>query len=66
MTLKQYLFLTDQRPYLFAKVAKVSKDSVYKHINGAAVTYEAAERISKGTGGKVKTAAIYKVGRQTA
>ena len=31
--------------------------------NGGAVTYEVAERISKGTGGKVKTTAIYKVGR---
>ena len=66
MTLKQYLFLTDQKAYLFAKLAKVSKDSVYKHINGKPVTYEVANRISKGTGGKVKTAAIYKVGRQTA
>ena len=64
MTLKEYLLSTEQRPYLFAKEAKVGKDSVYKHLDGLPVTYEVAERISKGTGGKVKTAAIYKVGRQ--
>jgi hypothetical protein len=63
MTLKEYLFFTDQKPYTFAKVAKVSKDSVYKHMHREPVSYETAERISKGTGGKVAVETIYRVGR---
>ncbi len=63
MTLKQYLDKIGQKPYLFAKAAGVSKDSVYKHIDGKPVSYETADRMSNGTGGKVKTATIYRTGR---
>jgi hypothetical protein len=63
MTLKEYLFLTDQKPYQFAEGSGFSKDSVYKHMHNQPVSYETAERMSKWTGGKVKTETIYRVGR---
>ena len=63
LTLKEYLFLTDQAPYLFAKDAKISKDSVYKHLNGEPVSRLVADRISLGTGRKVRVETVYKTGR---
>ena len=64
MTLKDYLEKIGQKPYLFAKAAGVSKDSVYKHRRGDPVSYETAERMSLATEGKVKTETIYRVGRE--
>jgi plasmid maintenance system antidote protein VapI len=63
MTIDEYLEKTGLSACAFAEVAGVSKNSVYRHRNGQAVSYETADRMSAGTGRKVKADLIYRVGR---